>query len=80
MARQRMGQHFLADASWQQRILDTLPRTPDETWIEIGAGHGEMAAMGRVKTPSKEGYAAASKEGYATALDWRIGHWFMVML
>jgi 16S rRNA (adenine1518-N6/adenine1519-N6)-dimethyltransferase len=46
-----MGQHFLADASWQQRILDTLPRTPDETWIEIGAGHGEMthllAAEGR---------------------------------
>ena len=46
-----MGQHFLADATWQHRILDTLPRTPDETWIEIGAGHGELthllAAQGR---------------------------------
>ena len=40
-----MGQHFLADASWQHRILDTLPRTPDETWIEIGAGHGEMTHL-----------------------------------
>ena len=36
-----------------------------------GAGNGEMAAMGRVKT--------ASKEGYATALDCRVGHGFMVM-
>jgi 16S rRNA (adenine1518-N6/adenine1519-N6)-dimethyltransferase len=51
MARQRLGQHFLADAGWRQRILQTLPRGEGETWVEIGAGHGEMtrllAARGR---------------------------------
>ena len=39
--------------------------------VARGAGHGEMAAMGRVKT--------ASEKGYATALDCRIGHGVMVM-
>ena len=42
MARQKMGQHFLADPGWRNRILETLPRAPDDVWIEIGAGHGEM--------------------------------------
>jgi 16S rRNA (adenine1518-N6/adenine1519-N6)-dimethyltransferase len=42
MARQPLGQHFLADAGWRGKILDTLPRRAQETWIEIGAGHGEM--------------------------------------
>lgn len=45
MTRQRMGQHFLAGESWQQRILTALPRDEDETWIEIGAGHGEMTRL-----------------------------------
>lgn len=45
MTRQRMGQHFLAGESWQQRILAALPRDKDETWIEIGAGHGEMTRL-----------------------------------
>jgi 16S rRNA (adenine1518-N6/adenine1519-N6)-dimethyltransferase len=45
MARQRMGQHFLGDAAWRQRILDTLPRGSDDTWVEIGAGHGEMTRL-----------------------------------
>jgi 16S rRNA (adenine1518-N6/adenine1519-N6)-dimethyltransferase len=40
-----MGQHFLAGESWQQRILASLPRDQDETWIEIGAGHGEMTRL-----------------------------------
>jgi 16S rRNA (adenine1518-N6/adenine1519-N6)-dimethyltransferase len=40
-----MGQHFLAGESWQQRILASLPRDKDETWIEIGAGHGEMTRL-----------------------------------
>jgi 16S rRNA (adenine1518-N6/adenine1519-N6)-dimethyltransferase len=40
-----MGQHFLAGESWQQRILGSLPRDKDETWIEIGAGHGEMTRL-----------------------------------
>ena len=48
-----MGQHFLADSGWQQRILRTLPRGPghppnsqlNDQWIEIGAGHGEMTRL-----------------------------------
>jgi 16S rRNA (adenine1518-N6/adenine1519-N6)-dimethyltransferase len=46
VARQRLGQHFLSDPAWQSRILAKLPRAPhamsDETWVEIGAGHGEL--------------------------------------
>ena len=45
MARQRMGQHFLAGEGWQKRILATLPRDPGGVWIEIGAGHGEMTRL-----------------------------------
>jgi len=40
-----MGQHFLGDHAWQRRIYDALPRPDQETWIEIGAGHGEMTAL-----------------------------------
>lgn len=40
-----MGQHFLGDPGWRQRILQTLPRAPDDVWIEIGAGHGEMTQL-----------------------------------
>jgi 16S rRNA (adenine1518-N6/adenine1519-N6)-dimethyltransferase len=51
MARQRMGQHFLRDLGWRKRILASLPRDNNDTWIEIGAGHGEitelLAANGR---------------------------------
>jgi len=50
MARQRLGQHFLTDAGWRRKILESLPRAANETWIEIGAGHGEM-------TPSLAGDA-----------------------
>ena len=42
MARQQLGQHFLSAPGWRERILARLPRHPSETWIEIGAGHGEM--------------------------------------
>lgn len=45
MARQRMGQHFLGDAAWRQRIFKILSPDANETWIEIGAGHGEMTKM-----------------------------------
>lgn len=45
MARQRLGQHFLADSAWRNRILQTLPRDEYETWLEIGAGHGEMTRL-----------------------------------
>jgi 16S rRNA (adenine1518-N6/adenine1519-N6)-dimethyltransferase len=45
MARQRMGQHFLGDSGWRGRILKTLSPAANETWIEIGAGHGEMTQL-----------------------------------
>jgi 16S rRNA (adenine1518-N6/adenine1519-N6)-dimethyltransferase len=45
MARQRLGQHFLGDMGWRKRILKTLPLAPNETWVEIGPGHGEMTQM-----------------------------------
>ena len=45
MARERMGQHFLGDAAWRKRILETLPRGTNDVWVEIGAGHGEMTQL-----------------------------------
>jgi 16S rRNA (adenine1518-N6/adenine1519-N6)-dimethyltransferase len=37
-----LGQNFLGDAAWRKRIADVLPIRAGDTWIEIGAGHGEM--------------------------------------
>jgi 16S rRNA (adenine1518-N6/adenine1519-N6)-dimethyltransferase len=45
MSRQRLGQHFLYDIGWRKRILATLPLAPNQTWIEIGPGHGEMTQL-----------------------------------
>jgi len=54
MARQRLGQHFLADESWREEIARAVGISPHATlpsrgtadaavcWVEIGAGHGEM--------------------------------------
>ena len=54
MARQRLGQHFLSNPGWREKIAravgvspesrEGLPRpgTRDYCWIEVGAGHGEM--------------------------------------
>ena len=52
MARQRLGQHFLADLEWREQIARAirvsphstapLPRDDQHCWIEIGPGHGEM--------------------------------------
>src|SRR5260221_13710942 len=52
MARQRLGQHFLADLHWREEIARAirvsphstipLPREDQHCWIEIGAGHGEI--------------------------------------
>jgi len=42
MAPQRLGQHFLKDEAWRARILRSLASRPDQVWLEIGAGHGEM--------------------------------------
>lgn len=54
MARQRLGQHFLGDPGWREKIARAIRVSPhgmqtsaqssskDFCWIEIGAGHGEM--------------------------------------
>jgi 16S rRNA (adenine1518-N6/adenine1519-N6)-dimethyltransferase len=51
MTPQPLGQHFLADAGWRARILDAIAPAPDQVWLEIGAGGGEMTSelAGRVK-------------------------------
>jgi 16S rRNA (adenine1518-N6/adenine1519-N6)-dimethyltransferase len=40
---EKLGQHFLSDASWQERIARAI-RIGNGTWVEIGAGHGEMTS------------------------------------
>jgi 16S rRNA (adenine1518-N6/adenine1519-N6)-dimethyltransferase len=45
MSRQRLGQHFLHDIGWRKRILASLPIAANQTWIEIGPGHGEMTQL-----------------------------------
>ena len=53
MTRQRLGQHFLSDAGWREKIARAIgvsprgmqtgaPASGEYCWIEIGAGHGEM--------------------------------------
>ena len=41
MSPEKLGQHFLTDSSWQERIARTI-RIDGGVWVEIGAGHGEM--------------------------------------
>jgi 16S rRNA (adenine1518-N6/adenine1519-N6)-dimethyltransferase len=56
MARQRLGQHFLYDAGWREKIARAIRVSPHSherpgivrepyCWIEIGAGHGEMTQL-----------------------------------
>jgi 16S rRNA (adenine1518-N6/adenine1519-N6)-dimethyltransferase len=40
---EKLGQHFLSDASWQERIARAI-RIGNGVWVEIGAGHGEMTS------------------------------------
>jgi 16S rRNA (adenine1518-N6/adenine1519-N6)-dimethyltransferase len=42
MARQKLGQHFLANPGWQSKIFKTLGARDGELWVEIGPGHGEI--------------------------------------
>jgi 16S rRNA (adenine1518-N6/adenine1519-N6)-dimethyltransferase len=42
MSPQRLGQHFLSDQSWQERIARAI-RADGGVWVEIGGGHGEMS-------------------------------------
>jgi 16S rRNA (adenine1518-N6/adenine1519-N6)-dimethyltransferase len=41
MSPEKLGQHFLTDASWQERIARAIG-IAGGVWVEIGAGHGEM--------------------------------------
>ena len=41
---QKLGQHFLTDAAWRERIAREI-RVDGGVWVEIGAGHGEMTAL-----------------------------------
>jgi 16S rRNA (adenine1518-N6/adenine1519-N6)-dimethyltransferase len=70
MARQRLGQHFLYDVGWREKIArsilvsrhsDQRPISDEKPycWIEIGAGHGEMT----------EFLAATGAPVYAVELD-----------
>jgi 16S rRNA (adenine1518-N6/adenine1519-N6)-dimethyltransferase len=40
---EKLGQHFLTDANWQERIARAI-NVGDGVWVEIGAGHGEMTS------------------------------------
>ncbi len=37
-----LGQHFLRDPGVRQQILGEFVCRPKDSWLEIGAGHGEM--------------------------------------
>lgn len=43
MSPEKLGQHFLTDTSWQERIERAI-QISGGVWVEIGAGHGEMTA------------------------------------
>ena len=42
MSPERLGQHFLSDQSWLERITREV-RANGGVWVEIGGGHGEMS-------------------------------------
>ena len=54
MSRQKLGQHFLSDPGWREKIARAIRISPHSIsgaqqaatenfcWIEVGAGHGEM--------------------------------------
>jgi 16S rRNA (adenine1518-N6/adenine1519-N6)-dimethyltransferase len=44
MPGQRLGQNFLVDEGWRAKIENLLPLRWSDTWIEIGAGRGEITA------------------------------------
>ena len=45
MIRPKLGQHFLRDRRFQQRIVATLAIQPDDLVCEIGAGRGAMTEL-----------------------------------
>jgi 16S rRNA (adenine1518-N6/adenine1519-N6)-dimethyltransferase len=61
MSPEKLGQHFLADSSWQERIANAV-RVDGGMWVEIGAGHGEMTTR----------IAKRASEVFAIELDARL--------
>ena len=47
-----LGQHFLHDPRIRQQILRELSGRPQDAWLEIGAGHGEMT-LGLAETGAR---------------------------
>ncbi len=41
-ARKRWGQHFLADPNLIRKVVATIDPRPEEHFLEIGPGHGEL--------------------------------------
>jgi 16S rRNA (adenine1518-N6/adenine1519-N6)-dimethyltransferase len=77
MSRQKMGQHFLGDLAWRNRIFATLPRaipdSLDDVWIEIGAGHGEMTEL--LAADGRRVIAVEADPPLATRLRQRAADW-----
>ena len=42
-ARKRWGQHFLADPNLIRKIVATIKPQPEDVFLEIGPGHGELS-------------------------------------
>ncbi|MGB6823291.1 MAG: rRNA adenine dimethyltransferase family protein [Candidatus Acidiferrales bacterium] len=72
MARQKLGQNFLSQISWRTRIAETLPASPDSTWLEIGAGHGEMTEL--LATRARRVIAVETDAALAASLRERAAH------
>lgn len=63
--RKRFGQHFLADLSVVQRIVDAIDPKPGEALVEIGAGRGVLTEpllkrCGRLRAIEIDHYLAAA--------------------
>ena len=65
MSPEKLGQHFLADESWQEQIAREV-RIDGGVWVEIGAGHGEMTT--RLAQTASKVYAIELDAGLAKRL------------
>ena len=61
MSPEKLGQHFLSESSWQERIARAIG-IDEGVWVEIGAGHGEMTMR----------LARRAKKVFAIELDARL--------
>ncbi len=73
MSPSRLGQNFLADAAWRARIAALLDAGAGDTWVEIGAGHGEMTEL--LANSGARVVAIELDAGLATTLRKRAAAW-----